>query len=60
MKYLNRFFAALFAVGMAMGCSSDDVENGGVDNNDVRPGDKVYMSVSVTLPTGGGYAERNR
>ena len=54
MKYLNRFFAALFAVGMAMGCSSDDVENGGVDNNDVRPGDKVYMSVSVTLPTGGG------
>ena len=55
MNYLNKFFTALLAVGMAVGCSSDEtateIDGGGID---VHPDDQVYMSVSVTLPTMGG------
>ncbi len=54
MNYLNKLFAALLAVGTAVGCSSDDpaTEVGG--GSDIHEGDKVYVSVSVTLPTEGG------
>lgn len=61
MNYLNKLFAALLAVGTAVGCSSDDpaTEVGG--GSDIHEEDKVYVSVSVTLPTeGGGYAKLHR
>lgn len=53
MKLLNNFLAALLAVGMAMGCSNDDVVNDVDGGSVVNPGDKVYVSVSVSLPTAG-------
>ena len=52
MKLLNNFLAALLAVGTAMGCSSDDVVDT-AGGSEVNPGDKVYVSVSVSLPTAG-------
>jgi len=59
MNYLNKLFALLFAVGMAMGCSSDDTSAEADGGAQVHPDDKVYVSVSVSLPAGGGYAERD-
>ena len=53
MKFLNKFLAALLAVGTAMGCSSDDVVDTAGGGSEVNPGDKVYVSVSVSLPTAG-------
>ena len=53
MKLLNNFLAALLAVGMAMGCSNDDVVDTVGGGSEVNPGDKVYVSVSVSLPTAG-------
>lgn len=54
MNYLNKLFALLFAVGMAMGCSSDDTSAEADGGAQVHPDDKVYVSVSVSLPAGGG------
>lgn len=53
MKNWSKLILALFAVGSAIGCSSD-VTTEAIDGAQIHKEDKVYVSVAVTLPVGGG------
>ena len=55
MKTKSKLLIGLLVMGMAAGCSNDEVltADGGTTPS-VNDGDKVFMSVNVKLPTAGG------
>ena len=55
MKAKSKLLIGLLVMGMAAGCSNDEVltSDGGTTPS-VNDGDKVFMSVNVKLPTAGG------